>query len=267
MATVTNPGKHLRSFAERIASDQEVAGRHLVGLWTFVKVASRLIGNNATLGTPDDLVAETIGCVPVVAVRDDLRHRRLLWPLDFVCLDNDPHTGKRAWRLYTIPWPGDPDNGTWAGDSWRTGGAPTWITGSYDPELNLVYWGTGNPGPDWNGEVRLGDNLYSDSALAVDADTGKLAWYFQFTPWDVHDWDAIQVPILAELELNGEPRKVMMWANRNAFYYTLDRETGEFLVGTRMRSRPGRRVSMRTAGPSERPGNSPRPTATSCRRR
>ena len=141
-------------------------------------------------------------------------------------------SGERAWRLNTIPGPDHPDNRTWAGDSWRTGGAATWITGAYDPDLDLIYWGTGNPGPDWNGEVRMGDNLYSDSALAVHADSGELEWYFQFTPWDVHDWDAIQVPILADLELNGEMRKVMMWANRNAFYYTLDRETGEFLVGT-----------------------------------
>ena len=143
----------------------------------------------------------------------------------------NPTNGDREWRLYTIPGPDHPDNQTWAGDSWRTGGSPTWLTGSYDPDLNLVYWGTGNPGPDWNGEVRLGDNLYADSALAVDADTGKLEWYFQFTPWDVHDWDAIQIPILADIDFNGEPRKVMMWANRNAFYYTLDRITGEFLVG------------------------------------
>ena len=143
----------------------------------------------------------------------------------------NPTNGDREWRLYTIPGPDHPDNQTWAGDSWRTGGSPTWLTGSYDPDLNLLYWGTGNPGPDWNGEVRLGDNLYADSALAVDANTGKLEWYFQFTPWDVHDWDAIQIPILADIDFNGEPRKVMMWANRNAFYYTLDRITGEFLVG------------------------------------
>ena len=94
-----------------------------------------------------------------------------------------------------------------------------------------MYWGTGNPGPDYNGDVRLGDNLYSDSVLALDGDSGAMEWYFQFTPHDVHDWDAIQVPILADIEFNGEMRKVMMWANRNAFYYTLDRETGEFLVG------------------------------------
>ena len=140
-------------------------------------------------------------------------------------------TGNREWRTNTIPGPDHPDNRSWAGESWRTGGSPTWITGAYDPDLNLVYWGTGNPGPDWNGDVRLGDNLYADSTLALDGDTGEMAWYFQFTPHDVHDWDAIQVPILADIEYEGQPRKVMMWANRNAFYYTLDRETGEFLVG------------------------------------
>ena len=140
-------------------------------------------------------------------------------------------TGTRDWRTYTIPGPDHPDNQTWAGDSWRTGASPTWITGSYDPDLDLVYWGTGNPGPDFNGDVRVGDNLYADSALALDGATGEMEWYFQFTPHDVHDWDAIQVPVLADLEIDGQPRKVMMWANRNAFFYTLDRETGEFLVG------------------------------------
>ena len=139
-------------------------------------------------------------------------------------------TGELEWRADTIPGPDHPDNQTWAGDSWRTGGSATWITGAYDPDLDLVYWGTGNPGPDWNGDVRMGDNLYSDSAMALNAE-GGLEWYFQFTPHDVHDWDAIQVPILADLEWDGETRKVMMWANRNAFYYTLDRETGEFLIG------------------------------------
>jgi alcohol dehydrogenase (cytochrome c) len=143
----------------------------------------------------------------------------------------DASTGERNWRANTIPGPDHPDNRTWAGDSWRTGGSASWITGSYDPDLDLVYWGTGNPGPDWNGDVRMGDNLYSDSALALNGDSGELEWYFQFTPHDEHDWDAIQVPILADLEFDGEMRKVMMWANRNAFYYTLDRETGEFLIG------------------------------------
>lgn len=143
----------------------------------------------------------------------------------------DASTGDLNWRTYTIPGPDEPGNQTWAGESWRTGGSPTWITGSYDPDLDLVYWGTGNPGPDWNGDVRLGDNLYSDTALALNGATGNLEWYFQFTPHDIHDWDAIQVPILADIMYEGTMRKVMMWANRNAFYYTLDRETGEFLVG------------------------------------
>jgi len=143
----------------------------------------------------------------------------------------DAETGELRWRTWTVPGPDHPDNATWAGDSWRTGGAPTWITGSYDADLDLVYWGTGNPAPDWNGDDRMGDNLYSDSALALDGDTGELKWHFQFTPHDVHDWDAIQIPILGDVEYEGETRKAMMWANRNGFYYTLDRQTGEFLVG------------------------------------
>ena len=143
----------------------------------------------------------------------------------------DAKTGTREWRTHTIPGPDHPDNRSWAGDSWRTGGSPTWITGSYDPELDLIYWGTGNPGPDYNGDVRGGDNLYADSVLALDGDSGEMSWYFQFTPHDVHDWDAIQIPVLADIEVDGTSRKAMLWANRNAFYYTLDRETGEFLVG------------------------------------
>lgn len=143
----------------------------------------------------------------------------------------DPATGERLWRTYTIAGPDNPDVSSWSEDSWKTGGGASWITGSYDPELNQIYWGTGNPGPDWNGDARLGDNLYSDSALALNADNGEIEWYFQFTPHDVHDWDAIQVPILADINYQGRLRKVMMWANRNAFYYTIDRENGDFLVG------------------------------------
>ena len=143
----------------------------------------------------------------------------------------DAETGERIWRTYAVAGPGDPNVSTWADDSWRTGGAATWLTGSYDPDLELIYWGTGNPGPDWNGDVRLGDNLYSDSALALDADTGDISWWFQFTPHDVHDYDSIQIPILADIEYQGSQRKVMMWANRNAFYYTIDRTDGDFMVG------------------------------------
>ena len=115
----------------------------------------------------------------------------------------DAKTGERAWRFWTVPGPGEPGNETWAGDSWKRGSATTWVTGSYDPDLNLVYWGTGNPGPDWNGEVREGDNLYSDSLIALDLDTGKLKWYFQFTPHDVHDWDATEVPVLIDGVVRG----------------------------------------------------------------
>jgi alcohol dehydrogenase (cytochrome c) len=135
----------------------------------------------------------------------------------------DAKTGKQLWRTYSIPAKGEADNDTWEGDSWKTGGSPTWLTGAYDPELNLIYWGVGNPGPDWNGEVRLGDNLYSDCVLALDADTGKIKAYFQFTPHDVHDWDAAQIPVLVDSKIDGEQRKLMFWANRNAFYYVLDR--------------------------------------------
>ena len=143
----------------------------------------------------------------------------------------DAKTGKRAWRFWTIPGPGEPGNETWKGDSWKTGAAATWVTGAYDPEINLLYWGTGNPGPDWNGDVREGDNLYSDSVIAVDADTGKLKWHFQFTPHDVHDWDATEVPVLIDGEIRGTKRKLVVFPNRNAFYYVLDRVTGEFLLG------------------------------------
>ena len=143
----------------------------------------------------------------------------------------DAKTGKRAWRFWTVPAPGEPGSETWSGDSWKTGGAPTWVTGAYDPQANLVYWGTGNPSPDFVGDDRSGDNLYSDSILALDADTGKLKWYFQFTSHDVLDMDANQVPVLLDAEFQGRPRKLVLFANRNGFYYVLDRLTGEFLVG------------------------------------
>jgi alcohol dehydrogenase (cytochrome c) len=143
----------------------------------------------------------------------------------------DARTGKRSWRFWTVPAKGERGNETWTGDSWKTGSAATWVTGAYDPEVNLIYWGTGNPGPDWNGDVRAGDNLYSDSLLAIDADSGTLKWHFQFTPHDVHDWDATEVPVLVDAQARGSKRKLVVLANRNAFYYVLDRTTGEFLSG------------------------------------
>jgi alcohol dehydrogenase (cytochrome c) len=142
----------------------------------------------------------------------------------------DAATGRRAWRFYTIPGPGEPGHQTWAGDSWKTGGASVWVTGAYDPELNLLFYGIGNPGPDYHSESRLGDNLYSDSIVALDADTGRLRWHYQFTPHDVHDWDATEVPILADIPIGGQTRKVVLFANRNGFFYTLDRATGRVIA-------------------------------------
>ena len=143
----------------------------------------------------------------------------------------DVRNGSEVWRTYTVPGPGEPGHESWQGNSWEHGGGPVWLTGSYDPALNLTYWGTGNPGPDWNPAQRVGDNLYSDSVLALDADTGKLKWYFQFTPNDPYDYDAVQIPVLVDGMWNGAPRKLMMWANRNGFFYVLDRTNGQFLAG------------------------------------
>jgi alcohol dehydrogenase (cytochrome c) len=145
----------------------------------------------------------------------------------------DKDTGKELWRFYTSPNSADdPAAKSWAGDSWKHGGSPIWNGGTYDPETNLTFWGTGNPNPGWNGDPRSpGDNLYSDSVVALDADTGKLKWYYQFTPGDEYDWDSTQVPVLANINWKGAPRKVMLWGNRNGFFYVLDRNTGEFLLG------------------------------------
>jgi alcohol dehydrogenase (cytochrome c) len=140
--------------------------------------------------------------------------------------------GSRVWRFYTIPGEGEPGNESWAGDSWKTGGGATWLTGVYDPELELIYWGIGNPAPDFQGELREGDNLYTNCVVALDPRTGELKWYFQFTPHDVHDWDAVQVPALVDRLWEGEQRKLVLWPNRNGFYYVLDRETGEYLHAT-----------------------------------
>jgi len=139
----------------------------------------------------------------------------------------DVRTGKRVWRFWTVPGPGEPGHDSWANDSWKTGGGSTWITGSYDPALRIVYWGTGNPGPDYNGDDRKGDNLYTCSLVALDADTGRLRWHFQFTPHDVNDWDSTHVPLLVD---EGNRKQVLV-ANRNGFYYVLDRVTGEFIHG------------------------------------
>ncbi len=148
----------------------------------------------------------------------------------------DIKTGKRKWRFNTVPGPGEKGHETWPStgpnaNTWQQGGGPTWVTGSYDPAQNLIIWGVGNPSPDWNADNRPGDNLYTDSAIALDADTGTLKWHYQFVPHDANDWDAVQVPVLVDGDWQGKPRKLVYWAHRNGFYYVLDRTTGEFLLG------------------------------------
>ena len=144
----------------------------------------------------------------------------------------DAKTGKQAWRFYTIPAPGEPGSETWpAGDRWKTGGGAVWNIGAYDPDSNLTFWGVGNPSDSHNPDKREGDNLYTNSVVALNADTGKLKWHYQFTPHDDMDWDATQVPVLADIQWQGRTRKAMLWANRNGVMYVLDRTTGEFLAG------------------------------------
>jgi len=137
----------------------------------------------------------------------------------------DATTGERKWRFYTVPGPGEPGHDTWEGDSWKVGGAPAWNTGTYDPSTNQLFWPTGNPAPSNRGEGRAGDNLYSNSLLALNADTGKLNWYFQYTKHDEHDWDATQVPIM----IDTGSKHLIAQANRNGFFYVIDRANGKLL--------------------------------------
>jgi len=145
----------------------------------------------------------------------------------------DALTGKEAWRYWTITAPGEFGSSSWPGESWKLGGATTWMPGTYDPELNLIFWGTSNPAPDFDGGPRPGDDLYSDCLLALDADSGKLKWYFQFTPHDLYDYDAVETPMLVDANFRGVPRKLVVEANRNGFIYVLDRTNGKFLSATR----------------------------------
>jgi alcohol dehydrogenase (cytochrome c) len=143
----------------------------------------------------------------------------------------DAKTGRRAWRFYTVAGPGDPGAKTWPeGNAYLRGGGSIWVTGTYDPQQNLLFFGTGNPGPDYYSNAREGDNLYTTSLVAIDLDTGERRWHYQFTPHDVHDWDSTQVPVLGDLTIDGQPRKVVMFANRNGFFYTIDRTTGKVIV-------------------------------------
>lgn len=141
----------------------------------------------------------------------------------------DAETGKLAWRFWTIPGPGEPGSESWPGDLYLHGCGTTWMPGTFDPELNTIYWGTSNPCPDFDGDPRPGDDLYTDSVLALDPDNGKLKWYFQFTPHDLFDYDATETPVLIDAVYRGRPRKLLAEANRNGFFYVLDRTDGKFL--------------------------------------
>ncbi|MDR2213780.1 MAG: PQQ-binding-like beta-propeller repeat protein, partial [Pseudomonadales bacterium] len=142
----------------------------------------------------------------------------------------DADTGAEVWRRWTVPMAGEAGSETWIGDAISEGAGTTWATGTYDPELDILYWGTGNPRPAYDGSRRLGDNLYTDSVLALNPHTGDLYWYFQFTPHDTHDWDAHEPLVLVDTLWRGEPRKLLLQANRNGFFYVLDRTNGEFLL-------------------------------------
>ena len=141
----------------------------------------------------------------------------------------DAQSGDRIWRFHTVPGPGEYGRDTWSGDSWKTGGGPTWVTGSFDAESGVLYWGVGNPSPDFNGSVRLGDNLFTNAVVALDVNTGERLWHFQFTPHDEHDWDANQTPVLMEARIDDVDRKLLVTANRNGYYYALDRTNGELI--------------------------------------
>ena len=172
-------------------------------------------------------------------------------------------TGEELWRFWTVPAKGEPGAETWGelGPEW--GGAATWLNGTYDLELNLLYWTTGNPWPDFYGGARHGDNLYSDSLLALDAGTGKLKWYFQFTPHDTHDWDAQAWPVLLDTTYEGRARKLLLHANRNGYFYVLDRETGEFLRATPFVERLNWAKGIDPKGkPIANPGMEPSPNGT-----
>jgi PQQ-dependent dehydrogenase (methanol/ethanol family) len=172
-------------------------------------------------------------------------------------------TGEELWRFWTVPAKGEPGAETWGeiGPEW--GGAATWLNGTYDPELNLLYWTTGNPWPDFYGGARHGDNLYSDSLVALDVDTGKLKWYFQFTPHDTHDWDAQAWPVLLDTVYQGRSRKLVLHANRNGYFYVLDRATGEFLRATPFVERLNWAKGINAKGkPIENPGMEPSPNGT-----
>jgi alcohol dehydrogenase (cytochrome c) len=163
----------------------------------------------------------------------------------------DPKTGEHLWRTYTVPGPGEPGNESWQGDTWKLGGGSTWITGSFDPELHTVYWGVGNPGP-FNAAVRPGDNLYTCSVIALDPKSGKIKWHFQFSPNNPFDYDSVAEMVLATLNIDGKPTPVLMDANRNGFFYVLDRTNGKLLAANPyVRVNWATGIDMKTGRPIE----------------
>jgi alcohol dehydrogenase (cytochrome c) len=176
----------------------------------------------------------------------------------------DAQTGKKLWKFFTVAGPDEFGGNTWPKtDAYLRGGGSIWVTGTYDPEQNLVFFGTGNPGPDYYSANREGDNLFTASIVALDVDTGKLKWHYQFTPHDVHDWDSTQVPVLAELTIDGQPRKVVMLANRNGFFYTIDRVTGKLIVAKPFVTTTwAKEISSVTGRPVVLPNNQPNEQGT-----
>ena len=175
----------------------------------------------------------------------------------------DQETGKEVWRFWTVPKRGEPGSETWGGKDIDHGGAPTWFTGSFDPQLDLVYWPTGNPAKEYNGEDRKGDNLYSDSILALERKTGRLKWYYQFTPHDLWDWDATQTSVLIDANWQGKPRKLMLHANRNGFFYVFDRVDGTLLLSKQFIDKLTWASGIGADGrPVKLPGQEPSPRGT-----
>jgi alcohol dehydrogenase (cytochrome c) len=174
----------------------------------------------------------------------------------------DAGTGKERWRFSTVPAPGQPGNDTWAGDSWRHGGGATWLTGSYDPKLDVLYWGVGNPAPDFNAASRKGDNLYTNSVVALRGSTGEKLWHFQFTPGDDHDWDSNQIPVIADRAAAQSPQQQLLWANRNGFFYVLDRQTGAFVLGKPFVHQTWAERLTETGRPVRSPAAAPTPKGT-----
>jgi len=174
----------------------------------------------------------------------------------------DAETGKESWRFWTIPGPGEFGSSSWPGESYKLGGGTTWMPGTFDPELNTLFWGTSNPAPDFDGGPRPGDDLYTDCLLAVDPDNGKLKWYFQFTPHDLFDYDAVETPVLVDAVFKGQARKLVVQANRNGFVYVLDRTNGKFLSATRFAEKLNWATGIDAAGRPIRTAIKPTETGT-----